>query len=71
MTFFINKFLNNIKILIKLFLLKLKFLPIPYIQKLYNNQFLKKILPISPEFNIYFKKIFTKSNYNLKINKHT
>ena len=71
MTFFTNKFSNNIKILIKLFLLKLKFLPIDYIQNLYNNQFLKKILPISPELNIYFKKIFIKSNHNLKINKYT
>lgn len=71
MTSFTNKFLNNIKILIKLFLLKLKFLPIAYIQNLYNNQFLKKILPISPEINIYFKNIFTKGNSSFKINKGT
>ena len=71
MTFFTNKFSNNIKILIKLFLIKLKFLPIAYIQNLYNNQFLKKILPISPELNNYFKKIFVKANNNLKINQYT
>ena len=64
--------MNNLKLIIKLFLINFSFLfPVKFVKNLYQNQFRKKLLPLSKNLDKYYSKVLINKFDKIGINKDT